>query len=389
MGVHQIFQMAIAAEELGCLSGLQCSVFDAPGKWGGFLSRFLNMPSAFPLGSESLPPGKVHELPLPQLARQAVQKVCRNRHLDPLPFLQAFERMAARRLARSGARIAVAAETCALGYFMEAKKRGMLCVLDSHGIPTFFLDDTLRCAAAEFGLPSPAPCDSPAMSEHKQMERELADTIFFCSQLQKDIWIKQGLPREKCHAIPLWADPEFWKPSGCSPPAISPLRVASVGAGTLAKGLPYLIQATDLVGNDVLLSLVGGISKDMAAWVAGRKTKPVTLPYMSRTELRNFLHTQHLLVMPSLGDSFGFIAMEAMACGLPVIVTDHCGVPVPDPSWRIPALNADAIANRVGAYVQQQSRLENDGLLAQKHASTYTPDKYRAEVRRILSCMMS
>ena len=34
-GVHQVFQLALAAEELGALDRFYCAAFDAPGKWGG------------------------------------------------------------------------------------------------------------------------------------------------------------------------------------------------------------------------------------------------------------------------------------------------------------------------------------------------------------------
>ena len=40
-GVHAIYQIALAAHELGRLDRLHCSLIDAPGKWGGLLSRSL------------------------------------------------------------------------------------------------------------------------------------------------------------------------------------------------------------------------------------------------------------------------------------------------------------------------------------------------------------
>ena len=383
LGVHEIFQMAIAAEEMGCLSGLQCSIFDAPGKWGRLFSRFAYLPSAFPLGSAALPPGKVHELPLPQLARQMIKKVFKNRRIDPLPYLQAFERQAARRLRHSDARIAVAAETCALGYFRAAKERGMRCVLDSHGIPAPFMDEVLLRAAAEFGLPKPPLCDSPSMTLHKQRERELADVILFCSELQRELWVGLGVPAEKCRAVPLWVDTDFWKPEQRKRAEGGPLQVAAVGCGSLAKGLPYLLQAVTPLGSAVALTLVGQVDAAMQPLLQQCPVQPRCLPYMSRPQLRDFLNSQDLLVMPSLGDSFGFVAMEAMACGLPVIVTSHCGVPVPDPDWRVPALDSCAIAQRLSWYEEDRVRLERDGLMAILFAAKYSPRRYRDQIKDV------
>lgn len=383
MGVHEIFQMAIAAEEMGCLSGLQCSIFDAPGKWGWLFSRFTYLPSAFPLGSVALPPGKVHELPLPQLARQMIKKVFKNRRIDPLPYMQFFERQAARRLRHSDARIAVAAETCAMGYFRAAKERGMKCVLDSHGIPAPFMDEVLLQAAAEFGLPKPPLCDSPAMTKHKQQERELADVILFCSELQRVHWISLGVPAEKCCAIPLWVDTDFWKPEESRRPKGRFLQVAAVGCGTLAKGLPYLLQAIAPLGQAVALTLVGQIEAVMQPLLQQCPVRPRCLPYMSRLQLRDFLNTQDVLIMPSLGDSFGLVAMEAMACGLPVVVTTHCGVPVPDPVWRVSALDSGAITERLNWYVADRDRAVREGRDASAFASQFSPQRYRNQIKDV------
>jgi hypothetical protein len=85
------------------------------------------------------------------MALQVAKRTHQGSKFDPLPFHQTFERMAARRLKNSDAAIAVAAETCALGYFEVAKRKGMKCVLDCHGIPVPFLDESLLKAANEFG----------------------------------------------------------------------------------------------------------------------------------------------------------------------------------------------------------------------------------------------
>ena len=387
LGVHEIFQMAIAAEEMHVLSGLQCSFFDGPGKWGRLVSKFTRLPSASPLGSDALPAAKVHEIPGPQIAKQLALKWRRKSHLDPLPFFQAFEERAAKRLRQPNihAKIAVAAETCALGFFQQAKSLGMKCMLDSHGIPAPFLDDALRRAAAEFQLPLPPKCDSAAMIHHKEQERSLADVIIFCSELQQQIWCQLGVPPEKSKAIPLWVDSDFWQRTTPPPTLVKgqPLKIAAVGAGTLGKGLPYLLQAAAQLGDAIKLSLVGGISGSLQPMLAKLATPPACLPYMSRTQLREFLSAQHLLVMPSLGDSFGFIAMEAMACGLPVIVTTHCGVPVPDPSWRVPAHDGPAIAERIQHYLDHPGEIPTDGARARAFASLLTPQRYRDQIKLI------
>ncbi len=388
IGVHQIIQMAVAAEEVGWLSGLQCSLFNATGKWGAVISKFTHVPMAHAVGAEKLPPDKVHEIPWPLLRKQLATKLARGRRFDPLPYMVAFENAAARRLRRIAvpSQIAVGAETCALGFLQEAKGLGMNCMLDCHGIPNRFLDAALVRAADEFGLPAPPPSDSLAMEEHKTAEREMADRLIFCSELQRDIWVRLGVPPEKTRAVPLWVDSGFWCPSGTpdtTPRPRGPLRVAAVSAGSLAKGFPYLIQAVAQHGSSVHLSVVGGVAPVLRPWLARQQVQVNEKGYMSRNELRAFLRTQDLLVMPSLGDSFGFVAIEAMACGLPVIVTNHCGVPVPSPEWRVPAHDTQMLATRIGYYLDHRDALTLDGFAARTFAAQFTPARYRQQIRLI------
>src|SRR5262249_15964472 len=59
-------------------------------------------------------------------------------------------------------------------------------------------------------------------------------------------------------------------------------------------------------------------------------------------------HRAELFVLPSLEDGFGFVAAEAMACGLPVVVTDQCGAAEwlrpGETGWVIPAGAAESLA---------------------------------------------
>lgn len=50
----------------------------------------------------------------------------------------------------------------------------------------------------------------------------------------------------------------------------------------------------------------------------------------TKAELRQTYARHDVFVLPSVADSFGFVSLEAMACGLPAIVTENCGAPVPD-----------------------------------------------------------
>ncbi len=387
LGVHQVFQMGAAAAEAGRLEHFYCSLIRFPHRWGDLLARWLFIPSVSPLGTEVLPPERVSETPLPLLVQRMVERCMGARKVDPMCTNRWFATQVARQLAdHPCAGVMVGGETCALELFVEAKQRAMRCMLDCHGIPTDFLQQGINRAAEELGLRAPSLLDSSAMAERKHQERQLADVLVVCSEMQRQVYLHQGLPPEKLRVVPLWVDADFWhlRPSREPDHGGRALKVLHAGAGSLAKGLPYLLAALDLMaGIEVELTVVGPVSPDMKDFLNKTRVPVNRLSYCPRAELRQIYWDHDVLVMASLGDSFGFVAVEAMACGLPVVVTDRCGAPVPDPSWRVPAFSAAAIAERLGRYGRDRGLCLEDGLRASEFARQLTSQRYRASIRAI------
>ena len=112
------------------------------------------------------------------------------------------------------------------------------------------------------------------------------------------------------------------------------------------------------------------------------------IPYVPKDQLRQIYREHDVLVMSSLGDSFGFVAMEAMAAGLPVIVSSHSGVPLPDDSWRVPAMDSKAIAVRLEHYLTDRRSVQDDGELAAVFAREFTPQRYRKSISEIYRSLL-
>jgi glycosyltransferase involved in cell wall biosynthesis len=163
-----------------------------------------------------------------------------------------------------------------------------------------------------------------------------------------------------------------------------PLVALFVGGAGLRKGIPYLLRAVEQCGSGVKLKLIGTRNPEANEFIRRTRADVECKESMTKAALRLAYWDADVLVLPSLLDTFGFVAMEAMACGLPVIVTENCGVPVPEPSWRVPIMNAERIAQRLSMYSADRDLCRGDGQKATRLAREFSPARYRREIQKLL-----
>lgn len=389
-GVHQIFQLALAAHELGELDGLFCSVVDGPEKWGRRLGKWIPVGTARPLGSEALPSERVTEFPWPVLVNR-ISKRLFSSSSDHLRSNTWFDRTAARWLQKSHARVFVGVETCALESLRAAKEWGMKTVLECPGIPSLVLDEEARKAAEVFGVSIPHSSNSPAMLERKRQEIAEAGLVLCCSDFQRDKLVALYPDVKHTKVIPLWTDVDFWSaaiPQRQSSAAGTPLRVLYAGGVSLRKGVPYLLQAAEPLCSEITLTLIGAIAPELEE-ILPRFRQHRHIPHLPKQQLREMYAGHDVLVMPTLGDSFGFVTLEAMASGMPVIASQNAGAPVPDERWRVPAHDAEAIRSRLLIYQADRDLLRHDAERAAAFGGKFRPADYRARAGRLFSELLT
>jgi len=127
-----------------------------------------------------------------------------------------------------------------------------------------------------------------------------------------------------------------------------PLNVCYVGSLSLAKGFVYLLRALRAVGAMRSALRVVGMSGDpLARRVFAKESHGLNVRVVPG-DPAPALQAADVLVLPSLHDGFGLVVAEAMASGVPVIVTDQCGsAEWVDASvgWVVAAGSTEALAN--------------------------------------------
>jgi glycosyltransferase involved in cell wall biosynthesis len=112
-------------------------------------------------------------------------------------------------------------------------------------------------------------------------------------------------------------------------PASRPLTLICTGSLSLRKGTPYLLEAFRLVRKkipDARLLLTRVVQDDVKPVLAANSDLPIEWsPPLPHPQLAERLRGADIFVLPSLEEGLVRTACEAMACGLPVVLTPNTG----------------------------------------------------------------
>lgn len=190
-----------------------------------------------------------------------------------------------------------------------------------------------------------------------------------------------GLDRRKAEVIPPAVDPSVFRPADRPAGGQGPLRIVSTGSLIWRKGYEYGVAALHRLlrsGVDALLEIIGeGPERTRILYTArdlGVPDKVVLLGKLRPDDVRERLRSADLFLLPSLSEGISNAALEAMACGLPIVTTDCGGMreAVDDgvEGFVVPARDPEAMASALAALAADTPRRRAMGRAARNRVET-------------------
>lgn len=293
----------------------------------GVLAGVLTGYPRFKLRAERLPDASIHTFPwvqAPYMANPIKSRMPRRwiREWENLAATT-FGQWTAHALPECDVYVGLSGSGLKAGKMQQARGGRYVCDRGSSHIRV--QDTLLREEHQAWGLPFDG-IDLRAI-EREEAEYAQADCITVPSGFAFRSFLDQGVASEKMRLLPYGVNLSRFAP--CGEPDPARFDTLFVGAMSLQKGVPYLLQAFNTVRHSKKsLTFAGVVSPQIIALMRARglwSEEIKVLGHVPQAELKQVMSKSHVLVLPSIQEGFGMVMAQAMACGCPVIASENTG----------------------------------------------------------------
>ena len=227
------------------------------------------------------------------------------------------------------------------GFLLHLEREAAIVAYNEPALAGFAPDRTI--VRYDWNTPLPRYWNWPVWLPRFQRARYL-----FPSESERQLFHRQHgrIPVSSTFVIPNAVDLNLFRPIpidvGATVRSAGNLHVGFAGQWVPGKGINELLEAwrsvksampaveLHLAGGAALWKNVHGVarSEEAAAGVAAAQEKGLLhcVGAIPRSQMPTFWTSLDVAVMPSLSESFGLVALEALACGIPVVSTTAGGL---------------------------------------------------------------
>jgi glycosyltransferase involved in cell wall biosynthesis len=278
------------------------------------------------------------------------------------------------------------------------KKRGVFTVLDQidPGVVEFRLVAEEMTRHPE--IAGPPPEFPTAYYERNRREWDLADIIVVNSEWSREAIIVEGADPAKIEVLPLAFEVNAecgMRNAECkdsklstfnSQPSTAPLRVLWLGQVNVRKGIHYLMAAAKLLeGENIHFDVVGPIGILPGAVASAPRNMTFHGP-VSRDCAAEWYRQADVFVLPTLSDGFALTQLEALAHGLPLIVTPNCGRVVEEgkTGFIIPSRDPQALAEAILRFMRNRDLIHQMHPYCHEAVEAYSIKSYGERLKQLV-----
>jgi glycosyltransferase involved in cell wall biosynthesis len=235
------------------------------------------------------------------------------------------------------------------------KSRGALAIVDQVDPGVFEHELVVEEAERWKSYATPDAAPSEGYFRRNRQEWHAADVIIVNSEWSREALIRSDAPKHKLEVLPL-----AYEADGIDLPSnhheLGNLRVLWLGTVCIRKGIQYLIEAARLVGSYPVEFIVAGQLQISAPSIREAPRNIRFVGQVSRGQVGKFYQQADVFVLPTISDGFALTQLEALAHGLPVIVTPNCGQVVQDgvTGFIVPPRDSKALARAILRFVHDR-----------------------------------
>ena len=153
------------------------------------------------------------------------------------------------------------------------------------------------------------------------------------------------------------------------------------------KGTPYIVEALKMLDSNKKITLLTCDNKGLISDLKG-KYRIIELGKINDKEMVCAMNACDIFLMPSVGEAFGMMAIEAMSCAKPVIVFDNSALPsvthAPKCGYLVKNKDSNDLMKAIKHLVENDKERHKRGELGKKIVNKeYTYEAYNKSIKEL------